>query len=114
MAAKGNDLQKGQSNKEYKSMVRRVEFYKKFTSVFSTILMTFAMLYTLGVLAYNFYLLNDGEFYLSRTRLEVTKTIDFEQITTNEVYYFLYRNETEGAADAGANNNFYIVLDADE
>ena len=94
MAAKGNDLQKGQSNKEYKQMVRRVEFYKKFTSVFSTILMALSMLYMLGVLAYNFYLLNDGKFYLSRTRLEVTRTIDFEQITTNEVFYFLYRNET--------------------
>ena len=45
--------------------------------------------------------------------MEVTKTIDFEEITTNEVFYFLYRNETEGAIDAGAENNFFIVIDSE-
>ena len=113
MAAKGNDLQKSQSNKEYKAMVRRVELYKKCTSVCSMILMFGAMVFMLGVLGFNFYKLNDGHFYLSRTRREVTKVIDFESITTNEVKYFLYRNSTVGAMDAGAENNFFIVSDAE-
>ena len=58
MAAKGNDLRtlmEGGKNKHYKEMVKRVEFYKKCTSSFATLLMATCMLYTLPVLGYNFY-----------------------------------------------------------
>ena len=95
-------------------MVRTIEFYKKCTSTFASILMFLSMGFTLAILAYNFIHLNNKPFFLSRTRLTVTEVIDFEEITTNEVYYFLYRNETTGAIDAGAENNVFIVSDADE
>ena len=94
-------------------MVRKIEFFKKLTSVMATILMFLSMGYTLGMLIFNFYHLNKGTFFISRTRREVTQTIDFEEITTNEVYYFLYRNATEGAIDAGAENNYFIVSNAE-
>jgi len=90
-------------------MVREVELYKKFTSTIATILLGTCMLFTLGVYVHQFIELNNGYFFLSRTRVEVTKEIDFEQITTNEVRYFLYRNATDGARDAGEENNFFIV-----
>ena len=44
----------------------------------------------------------------------MTQVIDFETITTNEVQYFLYRNDTEGATDVNAGNNWYIVPNVTE
>lgn len=41
----------------------------------------------------------------------MTQTIDFEEVTTEHVSYFLYRNETDGAQDVNAGNNYYIVYD---
>ena len=41
----------------------------------------------------------------------MTQIIDFEEITTNDVAYFLYRNDTEGARDVNAGNNYYITPD---
>lgn len=95
-------------------MVRTVEFYKKCVSTLATVLMGTCMLLTLGVILYNFYRLNEGTFFLSRTRKPITRTIDFEEITTVEVFYFLYRNQTSGAIDAGEENNFFIVNDAEK
>ena len=43
----------------------------------------------------------------------MTQIIDFEEITTNDVAYFLYRNSTEGATDVGASNNYYITPDVE-
>jgi hypothetical protein len=43
----------------------------------------------------------------------VTKTIDFEDVIVNEIKYFLYKNMTEGAADAGDDVNNFIVSDLD-
>ena len=44
----------------------------------------------------------------------MTETIDFEEITTNKVMYFLYRNGTEGATDVSGGNNWYIVPNVEE
>lgn len=43
----------------------------------------------------------------------MTQVIDFETITTNEVQYFLYRNESASATDVNSENNWYIVPDVD-
>ena len=37
----------------------------------------------------------------------------FEEITTNDVAYFLYRNPAENATDVGASNNYYITPDVE-
>jgi len=99
MTAKGRDLTKSQSNKQYREMVKSVERYKKFVSTTAILLMGSAMLLTIGIYIYNMIGLDDGYFYIARTRVEVSEIIDFEEITTNKVYYFLYRNETIGASD---------------
>ena len=72
------------------------------------------MICTMALYAFNIYELNKGRFFLARTRMNVTQTIDFEEITTNEVMYFLYRNTTKGATDVSSGNNWYIVPDVAE
>ena len=46
---------------------------------------------------------------MARARTEVSETIDFEVVTTTKVLYFLFRNQTEGAADVNKNNDYLIV-----
>ena len=45
MSAKNsNDLSKGQSSKQYRKMVKRVEFFKKFVSIFAIVTMGASMI----------------------------------------------------------------------
>ena len=95
-------------------MIKWVEGWKKFFSALIRILMAISMIVTMGLYTFNIVLVNKGRFFLARTRQEITQTIDFEEITTNKVMYFLYRNATEGATDVSSGSNWYIVPDIDE
>ena len=112
MAAKNSsELTKGQSSKQYRNMVKRLERYKKFVSTTAICFMFLAMVYNIAVYGLLVRDLQQGKYYLARTRYDVVKQIDFEDIQTNEIKYFLYRNETEGAMDAGDDLNTFIAQD---
>ena len=53
-------------------------------------------------------------YFLARTRTDVVQEIDFEEVTVQEIEYFLYKNLTEGAADAIDDVNTFIVADLNE
>ena len=118
MVAKGKELTKKDKDKrekrEYRDMVKKVEGYKRIVSALAKFFMGVSMICTMALYAFNIYELNKGRFFLARTRMNVTQTIDFEEITTNEVMYFLYRNTTKGATDVSSGNNWYIVPDVAE
>ena len=57
--------------------------------------------------------LQKNKYVIAVTRYEVEKEVDFEAITVNEIKYFLYRNETEGAIDAGDGSTSYIESNID-
>ena len=95
-------------------MVKRLERYKKFVSIFAIILMGTAMLFNIVYYGFCIHNLQKEKYYLARTRYNVTKEINFEQIKVNEVKYFLYRNRTAGATDAGEDLNNYIVSNINE
>ena len=61
--------------------------------------MGLSMIFTMMLYAYNIHKLNQGNFYVARTRESVTQIIDFEEITTKEVQYFLHRNPEVGNSD---------------
>lgn len=90
-------------------MVKTVERYKKFVSTTAIILMGLSMLFTLGIFGYNFFSLTSEKFFLTRVRQQITKVVDFETITTSQVGYFLYRNTSYYAVDAGSDRAFWIV-----
>ena len=94
-------------------MVKRVERYKKFVSTTAICFMALAMLFNIAGYGLLIKDLQQDQYFLARTRYNVTKEIDFEQIETNEIKYFLYKNETEGAIDAGSDLNSFIADDID-
>ena len=57
--------------------------------------------------------LQKNKYFIAVTRYEVEKEVDFEAIVVNEIKYFLYRNETEGARDAGDGSTSYIESNID-
>lgn len=73
--------------------------------------MGFACLYTLAVYIYEMYLIWSKEYFIERTYLDVTETVDFEQITSTEIMYFLYRNETDDARDVDASKGLTTIVD---
>lgn len=98
MSAKNSaELSKGQSTKQYRDMVKTLERYKKFVSIMAILLMGSAML--LNICAYGYFISNlqKEKYFIARIRYEVEKEVDFENIIVNEIKYFLYKNETEGA-----------------
>lgn len=72
MSAKNSaELSKGQSSKEYRNAVKRLERYKKFVSIFAIILMGTAMMFNIvyyGICIHN---LQKEKYYLARTRYNV-------------------------------------------
>ena len=98
MSAKNSaELNKQQSNKEYKNMVKALERYKKFVSTTVICLMAIAMLYNIGVYVIMIKDLQVEKYYLARTRFNIIKEVDFEQISVAQIMYFLYKNETAEA-----------------
>lgn len=92
-------------------MIKKVETYKKITNHFTTALMGLACVFTLITLAYQQYSLSNTKFYVERTRRDITKEIDYENVTSSVVYYFLYRNQTPDAADELSSNNRLMIVE---
>lgn len=88
--------------------------YKRFVSYTSLILMAIAFVLTFFLLCYYGRQLHTDKFFVSRTRVTVTREIDFENVTTTEVRYYLYRNTTVGASDINPENNYYIASNVSE
>lgn len=114
MTAKGSELNQGLQNKDYRKMVRAVEMFKKITNITTLVLMSLAMVFTLGVLCWQSYNLFRQPYFLSRTRVDIVQEIDFETVTINKVQYFAYRNTTEGASDVDSSSNYYIAPNVTE
>ena len=112
MSAKNSaDLTRTQSNKQYRTTVKRLERYKKFVSSTAILLMGGAMIFNIvyyGLLINN---LQKDKYFVARTIYNSTQTIDFEELSVEEIKYFLIKNDTEGAEDAGTDLNAYIVGD---
>jgi hypothetical protein len=53
---------------------------------------------------YLFIKLEEKPYYITRSRIKVWETIEFEQVQVSKLMYFLYRNTTVGASDAKGNN----------
>ena len=114
MSAKNsNDLTKGQTSKQYRDMVKRLERYKKFVSTMAIVLMGAAMIFNIVVYGFKIVSLQKEPYFIARTRFEVQKEIDFEQIKVTEIKYFLYKNQTAGAMDAGDDLNLFTVENID-
>lgn len=112
MSAKNSaELNKGQSNKEYRNSVKTLERYKKFVSTSVICFMGLAMLYNIGVYVYMIKGLQTEKYYLARTRYNITKEVDFEEINVAEIMYFLYKNKSADAHDAGDDLNLFIASD---
>ena len=75
--------------------------------------MIISMLFVLLVYLYNYILLQQGYFYIARTRTDFIAEVDFELIEREKVQYFLYRNESEYASDADSERNFAVVPNVD-
>ena len=115
MSAKNSaELNKGQTNKEYRNMVKALERYKKFVSTTVIMLMALAMLYNLGVYVLMIKDLQTEKYYIARTKQNITVHVDFEDIQISEILYFLYKNESAEAADASDDLNTYIEAHVDD
>jgi len=71
MIAKGKDLagnKTAKQKKDHQRMVRSVERFKKGVSAIVRILMALSMLCTMVLYSYNIVLLNEGDFFIARTR----------------------------------------------
>ena len=53
--------------------------------------------------------LQKDKYYVARTIYNSTQVIDFEELQVEEIMYFLVKNSTEGAADAGTDLTKYIA-----
>jgi len=56
-----------------------------------------AMLITITLYAWRLYQLTSDQFFVARYKVTYTEEIEFEEITTTRIEYFLYKNTTEGA-----------------
>ena len=57
--------------------------------------------------------LQKDKYYVARTIYNQTQVIDFEELQVEEIKYFLVKNFTEGADDAGTDLTSYIADDID-
>lgn len=57
--------------------------------------------------------LQKDKYYVARTIYNQTQVIDFEELQVEEIKYFLVKNFTEGADDAGTDLTSYIAEDID-
>ena len=115
MSAKNSsELNKGQSNKEYRNMVKNLERYKKFVSTTVICIMALAMLFNIGVYVLTIKNLQEEKYFLARTRYNITKEVDFEEINVAEIMYFLYKNKSADAHDAGDDLNLFIASNIEE
>lgn len=68
-----------------------------------------AMLATIGIYIYEMDLIFSQKWYVRRGFLEVTETVDFEEITAAKDVYFLYKDPASDAVDATGGNGFVQI-----
>ena len=71
--------------------------------------MALSMALSIFIFIFNIVKIHSTNYFVARARTEVREVIDFEKITTTQVVYFLFKNETLGAADTNEENNYLIV-----
>lgn len=89
--------------------VREVICFKKSVHILVSFMMTVCMLFTIGLYIHNMYWIQNNKYFVARARTQISEVIDFENVTTTKVYYFLFRNQTEGASDINRENDYLIV-----
>ena len=94
--------------------VREIICFKKSVHIIVSLLMTISIWFTLALFIRNYYTIQTNQYFVARARTNVTEVIDFENVTTTRVLYFLFRNETEGANDTNADNEYEIVENVNE
>jgi hypothetical protein len=88
---------------------KEVMCFKKTAHAVTILLMALTMGLTIFLFVRNFLVLHTNSYFVARARYDVKETIDFENITTTKVLYFLYQNETQGASDISSENKYLIV-----
>jgi trans-2-enoyl-CoA reductase len=100
------------SSRAYRRLITNLERFKKLSSFLIFVTMSLACCSTLAAYAYQMYLIWGHEYFIARTIVSVTKTIDFETITGQEITYFLFRNTTDGARDADGKNGLTTIVES--
>ena len=67
-----------------------------------------AMIFNIVYYGYLISELQRDKYYVARTIFNSTQTVDFEELQVEEIKYFLVKNFTDGAADAGTDLTKYI------
>jgi len=88
---------------------KEVMCFKKTAHAGTILIMALVMGFTIYLFIHNFIVLHTNSYFVARARYDVKETVDFENITTTKVLYFLYQNETQGAADINSANKYLIV-----
>ena len=73
--------------------------------------MGIACVLTLAIYIYEMYLIWSQKYFVSRTYLTVTENVNFEDITSQKIMYFLYKNTTEGAEDADSTTGLTTIVE---
>jgi len=73
--------------------------------------MAIAMLYNIGVYCLMIKDLQVEKYFITRTRFNIVKEVDFEEIKVSEIMYFLYKNDSMEAMDAGDDLTNFIADD---
>ena len=68
-----------------------------------------AMIFNIVYYGYLISTLQKDKYYVARTIFNSTQTVDFEELQVEEVKYFLVKNNTDGAGDAGTDLTKYIA-----
>jgi hypothetical protein len=79
--------------------------FKKFTNSLTTTLIGVHAVCIILLYIFLFIKLESKPYYITRARVQVSEIVDFERVQVNKLLYFLYRNRTRGATDAGEGGN---------
>lgn len=84
-------------------------WYKRFTNSLTTTLIGLHAVAMILLYISLFIKLESKPYFITRARVQVSEIVDFERVQVNKLLYFLYRNTTKGATDAGEGGNQLIV-----
>jgi len=73
---------------------KEVMCFKRSAHSITILLMFVAMAFTITLYIRNIITMHTNTYFVARARHDVTDLIDFENVTTTKVLYFLYHNET--------------------
>ncbi len=88
--------------------------FKKCSNTLTTTLMGVQAILMILLYIYLFIKLQEKPYYITRARVQINETVDFERVQVNKLMYFLFRNESKGATDADQAGNQLIVSNMTE